>query len=120
METRIHCSYYWWWNNRIYPVNDTHLNRNLKSEYIKEESAIILQKLTNDSHKVPAPDRNEMMRLLIDAMHVVKFDNGASFKSVWVTNAFDGSDYFVSDNIFNLVVESMRNFRAEMMKKQLP
>ena len=43
-------------------VNDTHLHKKLKSEYRIKESALMLEKLTKDLKKVPAPDRGEMMR----------------------------------------------------------
>ena len=58
--------------------------------------------------KVPAPDRIEMMTLLKDAIQDVRINENSAFKSVWVTNALDGSeDYLVSDKIFSLVGESM-------------
>ena len=44
-------------------VSDTFLHKPLKSEYRKKESELMLEKLQNDPQKVPAPDRNEMMRL---------------------------------------------------------
>ena len=53
-----------------------------------------------------------------DAMQDVRINESSAFKSVWVTNALDGSeDYLVSDKIFSPVGESMRGFRAEMLKK---
>ena len=70
---------------------------------------------------MPAPDRIEMMTLLKDAMQDVRINESSDFKSVWVTNALDGSeDYLVRDNIFSLVGEGMRGFRAEMLKKSPP
>ena len=102
-------------------VNDTHLHRALKLEYRKKESALMLEKLKDNPQKVPAPDRIEMMTLLNDAMQDVRINESSAFKSVWVTNALDGSeDYLVSDKIFSLVGESMRSFRAEMLKKSPP
>ena len=99
-------------------VNDTHLHKLLKSEYRKKESELMLEKLQNNPQKVPAPDRNEMMRLLVNSEQAVKFDVNSAFKSVWVMNALDGSeDYLVGDQIFSLDGESMRNFRVEMMAK---
>ena len=46
-------------------VNDTHLHKVLKNEYRKKESVLMLEKLQNNPLKVPAPDRDEMMRLLV-------------------------------------------------------
>ena len=51
----------------ILQVNDTHLHKPLKSEYRKKESKLMLKKLQNDPQKVPAPDRNEMMRLFVNS-----------------------------------------------------
>ena len=68
-----------------------------------------------------APDRIEIMTLLKDAMQDLRINESSAFKSVWVTNALDGlEDYLVSDKIFSLVGESMRAFRAEMLKKSPP
>ena len=64
------------------------------------------EKLQNDPEEVPAPNRNEMMRLLVNSNKDAKIDFKSSFKSVWVTNPLDGSeDYLVSDVIFGLVGE---------------
>ena len=99
-------------------VNDTHLHRALKMEYKNKESLLMLEKLKDNPQKVPAPDRIEMMTFLTDAMQDVRINESSAFKSVWVTNALDGSeDYSVSDKIFSLLGEGMRSFRAEMLKK---
>ena len=67
---------------------------------------------------MPAPDRNEMMRLLVNSNKDVKIDVKSAFKSVWVANALDGSeDYLVSDKIFGLVGELMASFRTGMIAK---
>ena len=70
-------------------VNGTHLHKSLKSEYRKKESELMLEKLQNDPQKLPAPDRNEMMRLLVNSNNV-KIGVKSAFKSVWITNALDG------------------------------
>ena len=56
------------------------------------------------STKGPAPDGNDMMKMLNKSMKTVKFDNNRVFKTIWVTNAWDGSENFlISDKIMNLV-----------------
>ena len=41
-----------------------------------------------------------------------------AFKTLFVTNAFDGSeDYLVSDKLFQLVVPQLLEFREKLMKK---
>lgn len=102
-------------------VNDTHLHHLLKGKYRKRESELMLEKLQNNPLKVPIPDRNEIMRLLVAADKDVEFDVKLAFKSVWVTNALDGAeDYHVSDKIFSLVGESMKNYRSKMMSTPPP
>ena len=44
----------------------------LKSEYEKKESELMLKKLQNDPQKVPAPDQNQNMRLLVNSNKDVK------------------------------------------------
>ena len=96
-------------------VSDTHLHKQLKNEYRKKESALMLKKLTKDPQKFPSPDRSEMMSLLVEPEKAIALDTNAAFKSVWVTNSLDGSeDYLVSDKIFGLVGDIMRQFRYEM------
>ena len=81
----------------------------------------MLEKLTKDPKKVPAPDRGKMMSLLVKSEKAVELDANAAFKSVWVTNCLDGSeDYLVNDKIFALVIDSMRQFRNEMTAKPPP
>ena len=93
-------------------VNDTHLHKQLKNEYRKKESALMLKKITKDPQKVPSPDRSEMMTLLLESEKAIALGTNAAFKSVWVANSLDGSEnYLVSDKIFGLVGDSMRQFR---------
>ena len=81
----------------------------------------MLQKLTKDPKKVNAPDRREMMSLLVESEKAVELDANTAFKSVWVTNCLDGSeDYLVNDKILALVGDSMGQFRNEMTAKPPP
>ena len=102
-------------------VKDTHLHKKLKSEYRIKESALMLEKLTKDPKKVPAPDRGEMMSLLAESEKAVKLDANTTLKSVWVTNCLGGSeDYLVNDKIFALVGDNMIQFINEMRAKPPP
>ena len=81
----------------------------------------MLEKLTKDLKKVPAPDRGEMMSLLVESEKAVELDANTAFKSVWVTNCLDGSeDYLVNGKIFAFVGDSMRQFRNKMTAKPPP
>ena len=51
-------------------------------------------------------------------METVKFDHNKAFKTLWVTNALEESENFLSsDEIMSLVGESMRKFRNKLMNK---
>ena len=81
----------------------------------------MLEKLTKDPQKFPSPDRSEMMSLLVESEKAIALDSNVAFKSVWVTNSLDGSeDYLVSDKIFGLAGDSMRQFGNEMTAKPPP
>lgn len=75
-------------------VNDTHLHKQLKSEYRKKESALMLEKLSKDPNKVPSTNRSEMMSFLVDSEKAITIDANAAFKSNWVTNSLDGTEDF--------------------------
>ena len=42
----------------------------------------MLQKLSDNQQKVPAPDRNDMMRMVNESMKTVKFHDNKTFKSL--------------------------------------
>lgn len=76
----------------------------------------MLQKLSDNQQKVPAPDRNDMMRMVNESMKTVKFHDNKTFKSLQATNKLNGSeDFLVSDKIMILVAESMRKFRNKLI-----
>ena len=79
------------------------------------------EKFTKDLQKVPSPNKSEMMSLLVESAKAIVLDTSAVSKSVWVTNSLDGSeDYLVSNKIFRLARDSMRQFRNEMTAKPPP
>ena len=61
-------------------INDTHLQKQLKNEYSKNESALMLEKLKKNPQKVPSPDRSEMMSLLVESEKSIALDTNAAFK----------------------------------------
>ena len=48
-------------------ANDTDHHHHLKSHYRNEEMALMLKKLEVDKNKVPAPNREEMINMLLAA-----------------------------------------------------
>ena len=76
----------------------------------------MLEQLNNDPNKIPSPSRDEMMRMLLKAWELLDVDTEREFKSLFVTNALDGSeDYLVSDKLHALVGNEMVKFRTELM-----
>ena len=67
---------------RIVLVNYTHLHRTLKSEYIKKESQLMLQNLSDHPPKIPAPDQNDMIKMINESMETVKFNDKKGFKTL--------------------------------------
>lgn len=61
------------------------------------------------------------MKMLNEFKKCLKFAFEKAFKTLWVTNALDGSDGFlVSDKIMSPAGKSIRNFRNKSMNKPLP
>ena len=62
-----------------------------------------------------------MMSLLVTSEKAITLDTNAAIKSVWFSTSLDGSeDYLVSNKLFGLVEDSMKQFRNEMIAKPLP
>ena len=102
-------------------VNDTHTHRALKRHYRDEEAELMLSKLNENSHKIPSPDRSEIIDMTIKAWNKISVDYPRTFKQNFITCAFDGSeDYLVSDNIFRLVGEDMIEFRGSLLRESVP
>ena len=96
-------------------INDTSCHHNLK-KHREFEMNLMLEQLNNDPNKIPSPSRDEMMRMLLKAWELLDVDTEREFKSLFVTNALDGSeDYLVSDKLYALVGNEMVKFRTELM-----
>ena len=78
----------------------------------------MLEQLEKDPIKIPSPSRNEMISMLLQAWETLEIDTKREFKSLFVTNALDGSeDYLVSDKLFALIGDEMVDFRKELMSQ---
>ena len=78
----------------------------------------MLEQLEKDAIKIPSPSRNEMMSMLFQAWETLEIDTKRKFKSLFVTNALDGSeDYLVSNKLFVLIGNEMVDFRKELMSQ---
>ena len=77
---------------------------------------LMLEQLNNDPNKIPSPLLDEMMRMLLKAWELLDVDTEREFKSLFVTNALDGSEeYLASDKLYALVGNEMVKFRTELM-----
>ena len=77
-------------------VNDTDLHAPLKAAYREREQSLMLEKLKKEPNKIPKPERNEMIEMIVSSLASLNVDFQRAFKSLFVTNALDGSeDYLV-------------------------
>ena len=94
--------------------NDTHIHRPLKNHYRDSECALMIEKLQANKNKVLPPIRGEMMSMLVNAWSLLTVDSTAAFKSLFLTDALNGSeDHLVSEKLFCLTGTDMQSCRAE-------
>eukprot|EP00794_Sanderia_malayensis_P013649 gene13649-15078_t len=99
-------------------INDTDVHAPLKAKYRQLEMELMLRQLQSDPKKIPSPSRDEMMSMLNESFSALDIDFCTRFKSLWVTNALDGSeDHMVSDKLFRLVGEDLVKYRNQLLKK---
>lgn len=61
------------------------------------------------------------MEMLIESLEIVSIDSVKTFKSLFFTNALNGTeDYLVSDKIYCLVGQKLVEFRTQLMAEQSP
>ena len=102
-------------------VNDTHVHHPLKLAYRKQESDLMADQLRQDPNKVPAPSRDDMMRMLVESWDSLDLNINMALKENFITNALDGSeDILVRDKLFQLVGDEIVAFRTEQMGKEPP
>ena len=102
-------------------INDTDLHSPLKAKYRELEELLIIDRLKSNSKKIPLPSRDDMMRILSECFEAVETDVVTHFKSLWVTNALDGSEnYLASEKIMMLVGEKLKVFCKQLNKTESP
>ena len=102
-------------------ANDTDLHHHLKSHYRSEEMELMLKKSEVDKNKVPAPNREKMINMLLAAWKETDVDFTAVFKKLFATNKLDGSeDFLVSDKLFSLIGDGMLEFRRQLLNSEVP
>ena len=99
-------------------INDTNCHRDLRKHYRDLEMKLMMEQLEKDPIKIPSPSQNDMMPMLLQAWETFEIDTKREFKSLFVTNALDGSeDYLVSDKLFALIGDEIIDFRKELMSQ---
>ena len=53
---------------------------------------LMLEQLEKDPIKILSPPQNEMISMLSQALETLEIDNTREYKSLFVTNALDGSE----------------------------
>ena len=102
-------------------MNDVDLHCPLKAEYRKREAALMLEKLRANKDKIPKPEREEMITMLMESKAAVSLDIDKAFKSLFLTNAFDGTeDVLVKDELLRMVHNEIKAFRDELKEWTLP
>ena len=97
-------------------INDTSCHHNLKKYYREFEMKLMLKQLNNDPRKIPSLSRDEMIHMPLKAWELLDVDTESEFKSLFVTNALDGSeDYLLSNKLYALVENEIIKFRTELM-----
>ena len=73
------------------------------------------------SGTVPAPSRDEIMRMTVKALDEMTLDVPKALKNNFILNALDGSeDYLVRDSLWTLAGEEIVSFRREMLSAPPP
>ena len=62
------------------PKDDNQIHHALKTEYRKKESQLIFRNFSDYPQNVPAPDHNDMIKMLKESMESVKCDRNKAFK----------------------------------------
>ena len=97
--------------------NDAHLHRKFNANYHDLEIQLMMEKLQTDKKNVPLSAREEMINMAVKASRKVDVSFTEVFKELFVTNKLDGSeDYLVSDKLFALVGNEMKEFRKKLME----
>lgn len=82
---------------------------------------LMLKKLEVEPGVIPSPSRDQNMKMTVEALDTLSIDSVKAFKSLFVTNALDGTeDFLVSDKIFRLVGQQLVQFRTKLMKQNTP
>ena len=102
-------------------ANDTHYHRKLKSYYRDLEMELMLEKLQVERNKVPTPTREEMVNMTVKTAKKIDVNFSEVFKQLFVTNDLNGSeDYLVSDKLFDLIGEEIKDFRKTLLDSNTP
>ena len=60
--------------------NDTNIHSPLKKKYQVLEQELMIAQLTSDPNKIPQPNRNDMIRMLVESFNSLNIDISACYK----------------------------------------
>ena len=101
-------------------ISDTDLHSSLNAKYRELEQLLMIDPLKANPKKIPQSSRDDMMSMLSESFETVEIDFVTHFKSLWVTNALDGSEnYLVSERIM-LAGEKLKVFPRQLNKAESP
>ena len=101
-------------------ANDTDLHKRLKALHREEEINLMLRMLEADKSKIPSPNRENMIKMLMNSWDATATDFSQVFKKLFVTNKLDGSeDYLVSDKLFSIIGSAMNDFGDCLIKSNI-
>ena len=84
----------------------------------EEEMNFMLKMLEADKSQIPSPSRDNMIKMLMSSWDAITTDFSQVFKKL--ANKLDGSeDYLVSDKLFSLIGNEMKDFRDSLLKYNL-
>lgn len=81
----------------------------------------MLSQLRENPQQIPNPSRDDLMRMLCDALASLEIDCSKALKNNFVLNALDASvDFLVSEKLYELVGAEMIAFRESLTKSTPP
>ena len=97
------------------------LRKRLKALYCEKEMNLVLKMLETDKSKIPSPNRESMIKMLMSSWGAITTDFSQVFKKLFITSKLDGSkNYLVLDKIFSIIGNEMKNFHDTLINSDVP
>ena len=97
------------------------LRKRLKALYCEKEMNLVLKMLEADKSKIPSPNRDSMIKMLMSSWGAIPTDFSRVFKKLFVTSKLDGSKTcLVLDKLFSIIGSEMKNFHDTLINSDVP